>query len=217
MVIPSSVAAREWGGVDESGCRRIGRPGGHTTQIPGMDTRTALGDPPRHSPTTGLDLSDLASFFSVPAALIDLASVDRHESASARRNRGAAAREAASRRSGKRALTRVPNPGERDVTHQAAKEVVSDRTRGPAGDRAKRVPAVDRRAGPVDVGVRRQGPLGLDGIRVVATVAVAGTPYRSRGRCRTACWDTTNLRRSRDARSPALDDREPARPAALVR
>ena len=48
---------------------------------------------------------------------------------------------------------------ERDVTDEAAKELVADRARGPLGDRAKQIPAAETRAGLVCVGERRHDPL----------------------------------------------------------
>jgi len=47
---------------------------------------------------------------------------------------------------------------ERDVTDQAAKELVADRTRCPLGDSAKQVPAAKARIGLVCVGERRHEP-----------------------------------------------------------
>ena len=48
---------------------------------------------------------------------------------------------------------------ERDVTNEAAKELVADRSRGPLGNRAKQIPAAEARIGLVCVGKRRHDPL----------------------------------------------------------
>jgi hypothetical protein len=84
---------------------------------------------------------------------------------------------------------------QRDVTDQAAKELVADRARGPFGNDAEQVPAAEARVGLVGVDVKRHDPLpGTDATeprgpqRAAASARrEAGSPAGCTGRLRGPC------------------------------